>query len=959
MTLADGLVARLVAAEPLVRQPVAIEFDDRGRLWVIQYMQYPNPAELKRTAVDRYSRTSYDRIPEPPPRGPKGEDRITILEDLDGDGRADRARDFVNGLNLASGLAFGYGGVFVLQVPYLLFFPDRDRDDRPDNDPEVLLSGFGMEDAHSVANSLTWGPDGWLYGLQGSTVTAKVRGIEFQQGVWRYHPLRKRFELFCEGGGNMWGLDFDCHGQLFASTNVGGFIMLHGVQGGYYWKSFGKHGPLHNPYTFGYFDHVVHEGVTGGHVSVGGLFYEADALPSAWRGRYIAADLLGHAVRAHAVTQLGSAFQARQLCDILNANDTWFAPSDLTLGPDGALYVADWHDRRTAHPDPDADWDRTNGRIFCVTGQGAKLISQLDCDLTTKTSDQLVDLLSHPNTWFRRRARRLLTERRSTAIADGLRRDALASRGVTALEALWALHGCGGLDGTTIAKLFSHPDPDIRAWAVRLAGDEPAISWSFTKQLITMAEHEPSVIVRAQLACTARRLERAPGLDVAQRILLRDLDGADPHIPLILWWAVEHHSAADLDETVTRFTSPAAWRSSMNQSTILERLMRRCAAEKNATGDSACARLLASAPSRASCATLVKALDSAMRDRQANSVAPSLVKTVIELADHDPSDATLISLAARVGNRAALDRARAVAADWRAPEKDRLLTLELLGELKDRSSVHFLLNLAVRDDTLTPVIQSVAMSALGRIEDQTIASGLLSAYPAKTESWRAQARELLLSRRKWANAYLTSIDRGELSAADLTLQDLGRFPTLRTPELAPLVRKQWGVTHGATREERLAEVRRLNNNLRAAPGDSERGRRLFHDRCANCHRLFGEGETIGPDLTHANRRDRDFLLVSLVDPSGIIRKEYQAIQLATSDGRVLNGLMVEQSTDSITLRDAKGARTRVARGEIDELKELDISLMPESLYKELSPQQLRDLFSFLQSEPTEVRKGQR
>jgi glucose/arabinose dehydrogenase len=209
MSAAGGLEVRLVAAEPLVRQPVAIEFDDRGRLWVTQYLQYPNPAGLRRVSVDRYSRTVYDRVPEAPPKGPKGADRITILEDSNGDGRADRAHDFVGGLNLASGLAFGYGGVFVLQAPYLLFYADRNRDDRPDGDPEVLLSGFGMEDASSVANSLTWGPDGWLYGLQGSTVTAKIRGIEFQQGVWRYHPRTKRFELFCEGGGNMWGLDFD------------------------------------------------------------------------------------------------------------------------------------------------------------------------------------------------------------------------------------------------------------------------------------------------------------------------------------------------------------------------------------------------------------------------------------------------------------------------------------------------------------------------------------------------------------------------------------------------------------------------------------------------------------------------------------------------------------------------------------------------------------------------------
>src|SRR3954449_5276593 len=259
MTVPAGCEVTLFASEPMAPQPVAIEFDDRGRLWVVQYLQYPNPAGLKRAKVDRYSRTTYDQVPEPPPRGPKGVDRITILEDTDGDGRADRAKDFLSDLNLASGIAFGRGGVFVLQVPYLLFYPDSDRDDRPDGDPQVLLSGFGMEDAHSVANSLTWGPDGWLYGCQGSTVTSNIRGIEFQQGVWRYHPLSKRFELFCEGGGNSWGLDFDAHGNLFYSTNMSPNRMLHGVQGAYYWKLFGKHGALHNPYAYGYFDHVPYE----------------------------------------------------------------------------------------------------------------------------------------------------------------------------------------------------------------------------------------------------------------------------------------------------------------------------------------------------------------------------------------------------------------------------------------------------------------------------------------------------------------------------------------------------------------------------------------------------------------------------------------------------------------------------------------------------------------------------
>src|SRR6516225_5918358 len=388
MKVADGFEVKIVAAEPMVRQPVSISFDDRGRVWAVQYLQYPAPAGLKPVKVDQYLRTVYDRVPEPPPKGPKGADRITILSDFDKDGRARKAKDFLGGLNLATGLAFGHGGVFVLQAPYLLFYPDRDGDDVPDGPPEVLLAGFGMEDASSVANSLTWGPDGWLYGCQGSTVTARIRGIEFQQGVWRYHPLTRRFELFCEGGGNSWGLDFDRHGNLLYSTNHGGFVMLHGVQGGYYWKSFGKHGPLHNPHAYGWFDHVGHTGFTGGHVTVGGIVYRGDTFPARFCGRYIAADLLGHAVYWHDLAPDGSSFRSAHGGELLLANDTWFAPTDVTLGPDGAINVADWFDKRTAHPDPDAEWDRTNGRVYRIAAKGTK--PALHPDLTKLSSQELI-----------------------------------------------------------------------------------------------------------------------------------------------------------------------------------------------------------------------------------------------------------------------------------------------------------------------------------------------------------------------------------------------------------------------------------------------------------------------------------------------------------------------------------------------------------------------------------------
>src|SRR6266849_10661712 len=365
MTVPDDFQVRLVASEPMVRQPVAIEFDDRGRLWDIQYLQYPNPAGLKRIKVDRYSRTVYDRVPEPPPKGPKGADRITILEDMDGNGRARRAKDFVKGLNLASGIAFGHGGVFVLQAPYLLFYRDRNGDDVPDGDPEVLLTGFGMEDSHAYANSLQWGPDGWLYGAQGSTVTAHIRGLEFQQGIWRYHPLTKEFELFAEGGGNPCGLDFDERGDILAGTNFDD-KMLHQVQGAYYVKNFGKHGALHNPYTYGYFGHVPYTGYRGRHISCGGIVYQGGSFPAAFHGAYIFANVLDHAVYWANLRPEGSSFTATFGGALLKTDNELFRPVDCETGPDGAVYIADWCDKRASHVDPLDTWDRSNGRIYRV-----------------------------------------------------------------------------------------------------------------------------------------------------------------------------------------------------------------------------------------------------------------------------------------------------------------------------------------------------------------------------------------------------------------------------------------------------------------------------------------------------------------------------------------------------------------------------------------------------------------
>jgi putative membrane-bound dehydrogenase-like protein len=975
MTLPPGLQARLVASEPLIAQPVAIEFDDRGRLWVIQYLQYPNPAGLQRVKVDRYSRTAYDKFPEPPPLGPKGADRITILEGANRDGaRIEHARNFVGGLNLASGLAFGHGGVFVLQTPYLLFYPDRNRDDVPDRSPEVLLSGFGMEDAHSVANSLTWGPDGWLYGCQGSTVTANIRGIEFQQGVWRYHPLTHRFELFCEGGGNSWGLDFDPDGELIYSTNLGEYRMLHGVQGGYYWKSFGKHGALHNPYTFGYFEHVPYQHFTGGHVTVGGIIYQSDALPPEYHGKYISGDLLGHSVQWHTLSRWGSSFKAAYGGELLVPHDTWFASSDATVGPNGSVYVADWFDKRTAHPDPDADWDRSNGRVYeifepgrvggsptfrkiaarhSVSGTRAGETPALSrWDLRELSNDELIDLLGDSNDWFVRKARRILADRRDARVVPRLQKQIFSANDPRlALQSFWALYVSGGLNDQLAVELLAHTNSAIRKWTVRLLGDECKVSRRVAEDLVRLAQTEPDVRVRAQLACTAKRIPPQRGLPIVERLLARDLDANDPYVPLLLWWAVEHHAVPARDRTLDLLATPKLWKTKLASETVLPRLMRRLAAEATAESMAAAGRLLDSAPDQNGRARLLAALDEGLaRSQTVGAYSPlrGLREKLATFWTENTTDRTLIRLLAHLGDTSARQRVITLAANKSTPTGLRIAMLELLGQMADPSTP------AVTLAAIAPgELESVQLAGLSALQSfpQADVRPLLRNYTAMDSQLRSKTRDVVLTRKTWAAAFLEGIDSGAFPKNDIPIDQLQKVALLEDDRLNEIIRTHWGNITRGTPEEKLADVRRFNNDLRAFSGDATKGHETFMKTCAVCHRLFGEGNLVGPDLTGANRKDRDYLLVNIVDPSAVIRKEFISYNVQTTDGRVLTGLLAEQSSDSITLLGSNSERTSIPRSQLKSIDESKTSLMPEGLLHTLKPQELRDLFAWLQADP--------
>jgi putative membrane-bound dehydrogenase-like protein len=954
MKVADGFEVKLVAHEPEIRQPLSVTFDERGRMWVIQYLQYPTPAGLKAVSVDQYLRTKYDRVPDPPPRGPKGADRITICEDTDGDGHFDKFRDFVSGLNLASGMAMGYGGVFIVQPPYLLFYPDRDHDDIPDGDPEVLLSGFGLEDAHAVANSLTWGPDGWLYGAQGSTVTAHIRGIEFQQGIWRYHPLTREFELFAEGGGNTWGLDFDEHGNVIAGTNFGEQIGLHQVQGGYYIKGFSKHGPLHNPYTFGYFDHIPYTGFKGGHVTDGGIIYQGGAFPAQFNGAYIAGNLLANAVYWHVLERDGSSFKGRFGGALLTTDDIWFRPVDCTVGPDSAVYVADWYDKRATHVDSLDTWDRSNGRIYKIEAKGTKPAPSFD--LAKLSSEELVKLLAHPNDWFRREARQILAERRDAKVIPILRRNVLEGRDSRlTLQSLWALKVVGGFDDAFAEKLLKHAEADVRAWTIRFAGDSKRVSPAIQKQLLELARTDSSPAVRNQLACSAKRWPGKVTLLIIRELLQRTEDAKDPQIPLLIWWAIESKAVSDREQVVEMLHLPTMWQKPLVQQHIVERVARRYAAEGTDDGLISCARLLSWAPTSADAERVLKGMELALSGRRLEKVPSPLAAWFSKAWQQKSPGPALIHLGLRLGNAEASQAALKLIASETASDADRTAMMEVLAQVGASESVPVLL--ASIEKSKSVALQNAALASLQRFPEKEVAQAVVELYPQMPSPLRQRARNALCSRPVWAMALLDAVDAARIAQSELSFDQVRQMVSLKDAELSNRVERRWGKVQYASDEEKQNTLNRLRLVLnpsgaagRSGKGDAAAGRLVFQQTCAVCHRLFGEGTTIGPDLTSADRKNTEVMLISILNPSAYIRPEYVSYDLTTRDDQSLAGLMVESTPAAVTVLDRNNQRHVLARDQIKELNASAVSLMPEGLLEALAPQQVMDLFAYLQGD---------
>lgn len=946
----DDLEFQLVLGDPDIAQPLFMTFDERGRMWVLEYRQYPEIAGLKMISRDVYLRAVYDKVPLPPPHGDKGRDRISIHEDTDGDGVYDKHKVFVDGLNLATSVAKGRGGAFVTNPPYLLFYPDKDGDDVPDGDPEILLEGFGLEDSHSVINSLRFGPDGWLYGAQGSTVSGNIKRYGTKdkpirtmgQQIWRYHPELKRFEVFAEGGGNTFGVEIDARGRIYSGHNGGNTRGFHYVQGGYYRKGFGKHGPLSNPYAFGYFNNMKHHSVP--RFTHNFVIYEEEILPDEYRGRLFGVEPLQGQVVMSDFKPFQSSFETKDISRPVKTNDQWFRPVDIKTGPDGSIYVADLYEQRIDHSSHySGRVDRTNGRVYRLRPKGDALPKTEPFNLADLSSKELLKTLLHPRKWMRQTAVRILGDRRDESVIPALIKQIKTNGGQHALESLWALHACGGLTDEVAVEMLGHADQFVRAWTVRLLCDHYQVDPQIARALSELAAQEAYIEVRKQLASSARRLPPKDALPIIRNLLKYDEDAGDIHQPLLLWWAIESKAGGDGRDLIMELvlSDSEVWNRPLVKQHLIERLMKRYALAGSREELLAAAKLLKASPDKANSALLLKGFEEAFKGRSLAGIPDELVAAI----SNSGGGSTALRL--RQGEVGAIEEAVKAVTNPKAKHEDRVQFLEVFGEIRRSEFIPTLLKVATQEKDA--VLVSAALTALQAFDDLRVGREVVKHLTKLPADSRLAAETLLASRSVWAIEVLEAVDSGKLKTEDVSETALRKISLHQEPRIAELIDKHWGEIAGASTEQMRAEIARLTELLNAASGNPKKGKPLYMQNCGKCHVLFGEGGKIGPDLTAFKRDNLERILANVVNPSLEIREGFENFVVITEDGRVVNGFLADQDSQVVVLRGVDGQNLIFRRDEIDTMNAIPRSVMPEGALKKLSEQQIRDLFAYLRA----------
>jgi putative membrane-bound dehydrogenase-like protein len=937
MTVPDGFTVELVAAEPDIVNPVAMTIDERGRFWITESLEYPR------------------RDPGP------GKDRIKVLEDTDADGIADKFTVFMDGLNIPSGIAVGHGGVWVANAPDILFVQDTDGDGKADTQ-EVVVTGFGRDDTHELPNSLIWGPDGWLYGLNGVFNPAHVvygpSNPNFKEGqmpwdftcaMFRIHPKTREFQVFCEGTSNPWGITFNDEGDAFISACVIDHLW-HLTETGYYHRQGGPY----PPFTWKIESIVGHKHQKAAYCGI--HWYDSDAYPEQYRKKFYMGNLHGSCINSDSIKRRESTYQASLEPDFLSANDAWFMPVVQKTGPDGCLYILDWYDRYHCYQDANRDpagLDRLKGRLYRIRYKDTPRAPQQN--MAELTDEELVSELASGNGYRREIAQRLLTERllageANTKVAEAITGTTARHISIeTILRAVGVLVAADRVTPALRTQLLDSSTPTIRAWGVRSVAMSKSVT-SEQAQAVFALRTDPSPVVRVQVAIAASKQPAIPAIPTLVSVLSQA--GDDPLAPRIVWQnlhpLLETHTAefvaevmkTDMPQPVVDLLPRAADRilSTPKPDTAAVAELVKILMRSEAT-DEAADRCLQLLTARVRSGEITGAAREELRSRLEESLLAG-----VELVSLRASMLSSLELGTSLEIKAVVARSQqlfhqASTQDIRLRLLDALVTanaeqVEVYAEAA--------LATASTTDELRRTVQTI-----GRIGSDASVSILIRELPKLPADVQPAVVESLTDRVSSASALLTMVGDGKLPASLINANQATKMLNLKNERLTELVVKHWGVIRSERDPARAKLISQMRNTLRSGHGDAVAGRVVFNRVCGQCHKIYGEGAEVGPDITRNGRASFEQLLSNVFDPSLVIGASYQGTTVATTDGRVVSGLLAEDSPQRVVLKVQGDKQEVIARGDIDEIVPSKLSLMPEGLEKQINPQEMLDLFAFI------------
>lgn len=935
-----GFRIEVVAAEPLVEDPVAMAFDENGRVYVCEMPEY-----------NQYANTSF-----------RGKGRVRLLEDSDGNGVFDRSRIFADGVDSPTAVACWKGGVFVGSVPHILYLKDTNGDGVADV-RRVVFTGFARDKAgEAMLNSFRWGLDNRYHvstNLAGGTVrragapaaaAVSVRGRGFL-----FDPRSETFELASGGGQHGmsmddWGRKFVCQNSVPAQMLIyddrylarnkflaGPAPAVNIVPTGKQTRLFRK-SPI-EPWrklrtrlrSKGLIPGSDEGGKPGGFFTgaTGVTVYRGDAWPAAYRGNLLIGEVSNNLVFRARLENDGVSQVARradQGAEFVASKSVWFRPVQLANAPDGTLYVIDMSreliegaaflaDVILKHMDVTSGMKM--GRIYRVVPVGKTLrptprLGQLG-------TAELVALLDHRNGWHRDTASRLIYERQDPGAVLFLRRLARAGRlPVGRVHALWALAGANALTADLVLGALQDKDPEVRIQALRLSERLVDRSEALRLKLASM-DSDPQLQVRYQLAFSLGEIDAASARGALARLVKRD--GGDRWVRL----AVLSSLARGAGEVFGQLLADSAYRATGPGREVLVALAGQIGAADN-SGD---------------VAAVIAGVAGLPADEK------SLGQAVVAGLLSKRTGAAKRQLAGAAGGQARrlleglLADARKLAPDRKQPSAKRaqaVRTLGLGGFQGDRKLFEGLLTISESQP-----VQEAVLETLGRFDDPAVAELLLSRWKSLSPRLRRRAAETLFSRAASTRRLLAAVEDDEISRADL---DPARVRLLKVSGDASIRKQVQRLFPDGGQVARQDVIKKYQAALKTE-GDIAGGRKVFRKICAVCHRLEGHGKEVGAELAGIADRGLDAVMLNVLDPNREVKPKFLSYVLATTDGRIVTGMITAETANSITLQRSDGTVVTVLRIDIEELNSTGLSFMPEGLEKQVSVEMMADLLAYL------------